>query len=107
MTNEEDLQEQLYTLDNEALGCIAGSKLGDADTVLGKYQVDRKSGKSFRSKFQNFFTSLSEFLRAYSGIIEFVKDAGQVYGDVAYETCHFFFIVSLIIAIEASSVLTC
>lgn len=42
---------------------------------------------------QNFFTAFSDFLAAYSGIVEIVKGAGQQYGEAAYEALSLFLIV--------------
>lgn len=41
---------------------------------------------------QNFLTTFSRYLEAYSGVVEVVKSAGQPYGQVAYSTLSLFLI---------------
>jgi hypothetical protein len=50
--------------------------------------------KKFGRKAQGFVKSFTDFLHAYSGIVELLRGAGQVYSEVAYETLSIFFIVS-------------
>ena len=58
------------------------------------YQTDRThGGKKFGRSAQNFVNRFAEFLSVYSGIVELLKGAGDIYGQVAYETLSIFFIV--------------
>lgn len=50
----------------------------------------RKVGRSI----SNFLKGFADFLSVYSGIVELVKSAGQLYGTVAYETLSIFLVVS-------------
>jgi len=87
VTTEKDLRTQLRELDIYKLQEHAGEDLLGAQMVNSSYNLERTTGsRKFGSRLQNFFTSFSEFLTAYSGIIELVRNAGQQYGEAAYQT---------------------
>jgi len=94
---KEDLEKEVAkyqdysTLKNEAI--VA---LNAAGRVNSTYNQERKEGsKKIRRVAQEFVNSFSEFLGVYSGIVGLLKGAGQVYGEVAYETLSILFIVYL------------
>ena len=68
-------------------------------TILHRtYQKERKTGgKKIGRSAQNFVKCFADFLNAYSGIVELLKGAGDIYGSVAYETLSIFFIVRILI----------
>ena len=71
------------------------SSLSMATKSRAIYKQERQTGvKKFGRKAQGFVKSFTEFLHAYSGIVELLRGAGQVYSEVAYETLSIFFIVS-------------
>ena len=93
MTKEE-LDQQLDELNISQLRGMADGKLNDANFIHGAYTDQRNHGvKKLGKATQNFFQSFSEFLEAYSGIVDIVQQAGQQYGDVAYEALSIFLIV--------------
>ena len=58
------------------------------------YQRDRTTGgKKIGRAAQDFVRHFADFLNVYSGIVELLKGAGDIYGSVAYETLSIFFIV--------------
>lgn len=91
------------TLEQQIISCeqgyitqrdLASGALHTAVDAHAKYQENRATGgRKIGRIAQNFFTQFSDFIRAYSGIIELLRSAGQVYGDVAYGTLSIFLIV--------------
>jgi len=69
-----------------------------AESGLQLASNDRDKWAELRHKgsgrfIQSFLTSFSNYLEAYSGIVEVVKNGGQSYGQVAYSTLSIFLIV--------------
>jgi hypothetical protein len=95
-TTKEDLEKQISTyqqdyssLKIEALGALNGA--ARANTI---YKQDRQTGaKKVGRGAQRFINSFADFLKAYSGIVEILRGAGQIYGEVAYETLSILLIV--------------
>ena len=72
----------------------AFSTVNNATDVHVKYESDRAKGRKKIGRLaQNFVQSFASFLSVYSGIVELLKGAGQIYGAVAYETLSILFIV--------------
>ena len=69
----------------------------EATVSYGGYQKNRTTGgKKIGRSAQNFVKSFADFLNVYSGIVELLKGAGDIYGSVAYETLSIFFIVLIL-----------
>lgn len=97
-TTKVELEEQLasYDRDYESTRAQAMGALTEATGARSTYKRERQSGaKKVGRVAQGFVKSFADFLHAYSGIIELLRSAGHVYGDVAYETLSILFIVSL------------
>ena len=93
-TTEEGLRQQLEDLEVHQLRHHADSELQKAKMVNAIYNDERTTGaKQGRRTAQNFVAIFSDFLCAYSGIIQLVRNAGQQYGEVAYETLSVLLIV--------------
>lgn len=93
-STKESLQQQLEELDSSQLRDLASSGLVKADKVHSTYVNERKTGMKRAGRVtQNFFKVFSDFLAAYSGIVDLVKGAGQQYGEAAYEALSLFLIV--------------
>jgi hypothetical protein len=91
---KEELEKEIAKYDYSNLKNEAGAALNAAARVNSKYNRERNEGGKKIGRFaQEFVHSFSEFLGAYSGIVNIMKDAGQVYGEVAYETLSVLFIV--------------
>jgi hypothetical protein len=94
---KEDLEKEVakYT-DYNALKSEAITALNAAARVNSTYNREREGGgKKVGRVAQEFVKSFSEFLGVYSGIVNIVKGAGQIYGEVAYEALSVLFIVCL------------
>jgi hypothetical protein len=97
-TTQEELERQISTyqqdyssLKTEALGAL--NSAARANTI---YKQDRQTGaKKVGRGAQRFINSFADFLKAYSGIVEILRGAGQIYGEVAYETLSILLIVSV------------
>lgn len=95
-TTKEMLEDQIAIYDpdyyfarNEAIGALS-----NATRVRKNYQVERQtSWKKVGHQAQTFVKTFADFMGVYSGIISLLKGAGQVYGEVAYETLSILFIV--------------
>jgi len=95
-TTKEMLEDQIAIYDpdcyfarNEAIGALS-----NATRVRKNYQVERQTGwKKVGHQAQTFVKTFADFMGVYSGIISLLKGAGQVYGEVAYETLSILFIV--------------
>lgn len=95
-TLKEKLEQQILSCEKDfnAQRNLAFDTINSATNVRIQYQQNRATGvKKFGRITQNFFAQFSEFLRAYSGIVETLKGAGQGYGEVAYGTLSIFLIV--------------
>ncbi|MCJ1252165.1 hypothetical protein MMC30_009404 [Trapelia coarctata] len=94
-TTKGELEQQIT--DFERFNTIkdqAFSAINTATEDRVKYQEKRATGmRKIGQIAQNFLNHFSDFVRAYSGIVELLKGAGQVYGAVAYETLSVFLIV--------------
>ena len=93
-TTKVELDRQIMSY--EGLKESAINTIENATDVHSKWDTSRRVGpKKVGAKMQRFLDVFSDFLNAYSGIIELLKGAGQVYGQVAYETLSIFLIVRL------------
>lgn len=91
---KEDLEKEIAKYDYSNLKTEAGTALSAAARVNSTYNRERKEGgKRVGRVAQEFVHSFSEFLGVYSGIVNIMKGAGQIYGEVAYETLSVLFIV--------------
>ena len=83
--SKEEIEQQLQELDPRGLKELGDSTLRDSKSARFSYLEERSKGaKHLGSGLQKFLTSFSNYLAAYSGIVEVVKQAGQPYGQVAY-----------------------
>lgn len=95
-TTKEKLEQQILSCEQDIITKrnLAYDAINGATDAHIKYQEDRVTGaKKVGRISQTFFVKFSEFLRAYSGIVEILKWAGQGYGEVAYGTLSIFLIV--------------
>lgn len=95
-TTKEELEQQILSCEQDfnTQRNLAFDAINNAADDHNKYQEDRATGvRKIARITQNFFTTFSEFLRAYSGIVELLERAGQGYGEVAYATLSIFLIV--------------
>jgi hypothetical protein len=93
---KEELEKEIAKYDYSNLKTEAGTALNAAARVNSTYNRERKDGgKKVGRVAQQFVHSFSEFLSVYSGIVNIMKGAGQIYGEVAYETLSVLFIVRL------------
>ncbi|KAE9370953.1 hypothetical protein N431DRAFT_379747 [Stipitochalara longipes BDJ] len=92
---KEELEKEIAKYnDYSNLKNEAGTALNAAARVNSTYNRERtEGGKKIGRVAQGFVHSFSEFLGVYSGIVNIMKGAGQVYGEVAYETLSILFIV--------------
>ena len=91
-----ELESEIAKYDYSNLKNEAGAALNAAVRVNSTYHRERnEGGKKVGRVAQEFVHSFSEFLGVYSGIVNIMKGAGQVYGEVAYETLSVLFIVCL------------
>jgi hypothetical protein len=86
------LEKQLKVFGVNDLKDIAENGLQNAANDQDGWS--QKHGKQPGKYVQNFLTTFSRYLEAYSGVVEVVKSAGQPYGQVAYSTLSLFLIVS-------------
>jgi hypothetical protein len=96
-TTQQELEEQIENLDPtyDGLRESALQTVGYAANAQASWDAGRQTGaRKVGANTQRFLKRFSDFVGAYSGIIEILKGAGQVYGDVAYETLSIFLIVS-------------
>ena len=83
-------------------GALTLTHYEDADSELGLAQernltwsARRKKGlRKFPALLQTFMTRFADFLEAYSGIVEIVKEADSQYGGLAYSTLSLLLLVS-------------
>lgn len=95
-TTKEMLDDELalYDTDSDATRGQAIRALSNATKARKNYQLERKTGwKKVGHQAQAFVKTFADFMGVYSGIISLMKGAGQVYGEVAYETLSILFIV--------------
>jgi hypothetical protein len=93
---KEDLEKEIAKYDYSNLKNEAGNILNAAVRVNSTYNRERQEGRKKVGRIaQEFIKSFSEFLGVYSGIVNIMKGAGQIYGEVAYETLSVLFIVCL------------
>ena len=93
---KEDLEKEIAKYDYSNLKNEAGNILNAAARVNSTYNRERQEGRKKVGRIaQEFINSFSEFLGVYSGIVNIMKGAGQIYGEVAYETLSVLFIVCL------------
>jgi hypothetical protein len=92
---KQDLEKEIAKYqDYNGLKTEAITALNAAVRVNSTYNREREGGgKKVGRVAQEFVNSFSEFLGVYSGIVNLVKGAGQIYGEVAYETLSVLFIV--------------
>ncbi len=96
VTTKTELEQQIksYERDQEYLKEQAFGAITDAADDNTRYRNDRMKGRKKVGRLaQEFVTSFADFFKAYSGVVELLKGAGQVYGTVAYETLSILFIV--------------
>lgn len=94
MSTEQELRDQLELLTANDLSKVVNTTLTVARRQNSFYNNERTQGpKQLRRKLQNFAKTFSDFLGAYGGIVELVKNAGQQYGELAYETLSIFLVV--------------
>lgn len=76
-------------------GLVALQSLNDASKSRDVYTADRQQGSKRVGKLaQEFTNAFSDFVSAYSGIVDIVKGAGGIYATAAYQTLSIFLIVS-------------
>ncbi|KIW91001.1 uncharacterized protein Z519_08784 [Cladophialophora bantiana CBS 173.52] len=69
-------------------------QIEDANTAYINWLQGRRNGsRRFGTAFQAFVTRFSNFLTAYSGIVDVVKNASSPYGNLAYGTLSLLLIV--------------
>jgi hypothetical protein len=99
--SKEEIEQQLQELDPRELKELGDSHLRDSKSARLSYLEERSKGaKNLGSGFQKFLNSFSNYLAAYSGIVEVVKQAGQPYGQVAYGA------LSLLLIVWSLAILT-
>lgn len=95
-TTEDGLRQQMEELNVHQLREYAKFELQGAKDVNTIYNNDRTTGvRKGMHWAQHFGKVFSDFLGAYSGIIQLVRNAGQQYGEVAYETLSVLLIVRI------------
>ncbi|MCJ1385588.1 hypothetical protein MMC17_008711 [Xylographa soralifera] len=93
---KEELEQQItnYQQDDDSLEDRAAAAMNGATQSHDKYETNRKSGgKKVGRRAQLFVKRFADFMQCYSGVIEVLKGAGQMYGIVAYETLSIFLVV--------------
>ena len=92
---KEKLEQQILSCEKDIITQknLAFDAVNSAYNVHTKCQEDRATGVKKVGRITQNFAKFSEFLRAYSGIVETLKGAGQGYGEVAYGTLSIFLIV--------------
>ena len=97
---EDGLKLQIMALatDNDNFDTLrqqAASNIDVATKTHITYENQRTTGRrKFGKSVSKFLKGFADFLSVYSGIVELVKGAGQIYGTVAYETLSIFLVVS-------------
>ncbi|KUJ17982.1 uncharacterized protein LY89DRAFT_717619 [Mollisia scopiformis] len=94
-STKEDLDKQIKeTQDGFFPHLVAQQNLDDATKSQDIYHADRTHGAKRVGRWaQEFANGFSQFVSAYSGIIDVVQNAAGPYGDVAYQTLSIFLIV--------------
>ena len=90
------LEEQIktYRPGYDDLRAQARGTLDEASKSHTEYEGGRATGhRRIGHLAQRFVACFSDFLSAYSGIVEVLRDVGQGYGTVAYETLSIFLVV--------------
>ncbi|MCJ1438053.1 hypothetical protein MMC27_007440 [Xylographa pallens] len=93
---KEELEQQIkkYQQDDDSLEDRAIAAMNGATQSHSKYETNRKTGvKKVGRIAQLFVKRFADFMQCYSGVIEVLKGAGQMYGIVAYETLSIFLVV--------------
>ena len=73
----------------------ASKELDSAEAKKLAWSVKRKKGlRKLPTLLQSFMTHFADFLEAYSGIVEIVKQADSQYGGLAYSTLSLLLLVS-------------
>lgn len=94
VTSEVDLQDQLQMLDVHQLRGHANVEVQEAKRANSAYNLERTTGaRKGGKRLQQFLKTFSDFLGAYSGIIDLVRNAGQQYGEAAYQTLSILLVV--------------
>ena len=93
---KEALEEQIteYQRDDDLLEDQALAAMNGATLSHNTYETDRKHGRRKVGRIaQHFVRRFADFMQCYSGVIEILRGAGQMYGIVAYETLSIFLVV--------------
>ena len=94
-STKEELETQIEAVRNRTFPILALQNLNDAYKAHDVYTEDRKKGpKKVGQWAQDFANGFSEFVGAYSGIVDIVRGAGGPYGEVAYQSLSILLIVS-------------
>lgn len=91
-STKEDLAKQIEaTQKGIAPGLVAQQLLDHALKSQDIYTADRQHGSKRVGRWaQEFANSFSEFVSAYSGIVDVVQGAGGIYATAAYQTLSIF-----------------
>lgn len=93
-STKEELNKQIEDVQDGISPLVALQSLNDASKSHHVYTEDRKHGtKRVGRCAQEFANGFSQFVAAYSGIVDIVKSAGGPYGEVAYQTLSILLIV--------------
>ena len=97
---KEELEQQIkkYQEDDDSLEDRAIAAMNSATQSHNNYETNRNSGgKKVGRIAQLFVKRFADFMQCYSGVIEVLKGAGQMYGIVAYETLSIFLVVGAVL----------
>jgi hypothetical protein len=96
-STKDELNKQIEDVQNgQSPHAIALATLDDASKSHEIYVQDRKQGSKRVGRWaQEFANGFSEFVSAYSGIVDIVQGAGGPYGEVAYQTLSILLIACL------------
>ena len=88
-TDREGLEKQIRLLRGEAEASLgAASTAADHWVAKGEYGLGK-----FNRSVQKFGAKFADFVKVYAGIIDVIRQAGGVYGEVAYSTLSLFLFV--------------
>lgn len=96
-STKDELNKQIEDVQNgQSHHAIALATLDDASKSHEIYVQGRKQGLKRVGRWaQEFANGFSEFVSAYSGIVDIVQGAGGPYGEVAYQTLSILLIACL------------
>ncbi|TVY32027.1 hypothetical protein LSUB1_G008432 [Lachnellula subtilissima] len=94
-STKEELETQIEAVRNRlSPPLLALQNLDDADKAHDVYTEYRKKGPKRVGRWaQDFANGFSQFVGAYSGIVDIVRSAGGPYGEVAYQSLSILLIV--------------